>query len=260
MSNPVADLRKRGIALRKALEASLRKPKPEPVHKLRTHIRRIEAQLKLISLLPSSPDIAEQSRHFLKAAKAIRQAAGNLRDVDVHTNQLAELPETTGSKTLIKALSRKRDRQANKLQRALRKHRVNLFVAMDDLEAALRPASGLTLSPTTANRLARHWFADATSTLNPTDPAQLHDLRKAAKLARYIAETTSSLTPSPTARHFGQIQQTIGEWHDWLTLTDFALQHLSSSSPLIATLKQRRDHLHRKALIDARTPSPAPSS
>jgi CHAD domain-containing protein len=259
MSNPVADLRKRGIALRKALEASLRKPRPEPVHKLRTHIRRIEAQLKLISLLPSSPDITAQSRRFLKTAKAIRQTAGNLRDVDVHINQLAELPEITSTKALTKALNRRRDRQADKLQRALHKHRTKLFSALDDLEVALRPARTLTLSPSAVNHLAFHWFDDATSTLNPADPAQLHDLRKAAKLARYMAEIASSSTPSPTARHFSEIQQAIGDWHDWLTLTDFARQHLPLSSPLLATLKQRRDNLHRKALIAAHTPPP-PSS
>jgi CHAD domain-containing protein len=248
MAHPVADLRKQHTALRAALEACLAKPRPNPVHNLRTTTRRLQAQLVLIPLLPDSPKITRQSRRVLKAAKSIRQAAGKVRDLDVHADQLAELPQTADNKALAKSLAQKRDLQAVKLQRILHKRQPKLLATLDDLETALRPARNLALSPIQASRLARRWFADATSTLNPTDPAQLHKLRKAAKLARYIAEAAAGPTPSPTARHFNQIQQCAGEWHDWLTLTDFAHKHLDPSNPLLATLTQRRNRIHRTTL------------
>jgi CHAD domain-containing protein len=254
MSHPVATLHKQTVALRAAIIACLAKPKPKPVHTLRTTARRIQAQLELIPLLTNAPKVAPESRRAMKAVKPIRQAAGEVRDLDVHADHLAELPQTTDSEALARVLSQKRDREAEKLQRILHKRQGKMLAAIDDLEAALVPAHNLQLSPARASQFARRWFADSTSHLNPRDPAQFHELRKAAKLARYIAEAANA--PSPTARRFNRIQQATGEWHDWLTLTIFARKHLARSSPLLTILKQRCDHTHHTALMLASTIKP----
>lgn len=251
MSHPVSELRKQTLALRASLKDCLAKPRPNQVHNIRTATRRVEAELELFPLLGDAPTIASQSKRFLKAAKRIRQAAGKVRDLDVHTDRVAEFPKTADSKTLAKALTRKRKRESDKLQRTLHKHEHKLLAVLADLEAALLPARSLSLSGTQADQIARRWFDTSASHLDPEDPAQFHELRKAAKLARYIAETASP--SSPTARHFNRIQQTTGDWHDWLTLTDFACKHLPPSSPLLTILKQHRDQAHRTALIAARS-------
>jgi CHAD domain-containing protein len=254
MSHAVATLHKQTVALRDAIISCLAKPKPKCVHNLRTTARRIQAQLELIPLLPDAPKITAQSKRALKAIKPIRQAAGKVRDLDVHLDHLADLPKTADPEALAKILDQKRDRQADKLQRILHKRQAKLLAALDLLEAALVPARTLPLSPAQAGNLARSWFASSTAHLNPTDPAQFHELRKAAKLARYIAEAANA--PSPTARRFNRIQQTSGDWHDWLTLTTFAGKHLDPSSPLLSILKQRRDRSHETALHLIRTSIP----
>ena len=267
MSHPVADLRAQGIALRAAMEACAHNPKTKPVHNLRTASRRIQAQLELLPLLldvphaPHAPRIKikfkRESKAFLKAARKIRHAAGIVRDLDVHADHLATLrspnPSAKAARTLAKDLEPKREKAAAKLQQTLHKHHSKLLDALNDLETALLPAAELELTPPQANHLAEHWFTRHTADLNPQKPADLHDLRKAAKLARYIAETAappsrSKKSASPVARHFNQIQQTTGDWHDWLALTEVAAHHLKASSPLVPTLERRRDQAHLSAL------------
>lgn len=264
MSHPVADLRAQGIALRVAMEACVHNPKTKPVHNLRTTSRRIQAQLELLPLLLATahaPKIKfkREAKAFLKSSRKIRQAAGVVRDLDVHADHLASLRSPIASaraaRTLAKDLEPKRHKAAAKLQQVLHKHHGRLLDALNDLEAALLPAAELELSPPQADHLAEHWFTRHTADLNPQRPADLHDLRKAAKLARYIAETgnppdvsRSKKSPSPVARHFNQIQQTTGDWHDWLALTEVAAHHLKASSPLVPTLERRRDQAHLSAL------------
>ena len=250
MAHPVTHLREQGIALRAAIEDCLHKPKPQPVHTVRSTTRRLEALLELFPLLPHTPKIKKQSRLLRKATNPIRRAAGRVRDLDVHATHLEELPPTPDTAHLIKSLARKRHHQATRLHRTLAKHQPDLVAALDELEKALLPANEVQLSPTRASQIARTWFAHSIEKLSPQDPQQFHELRKAAKLARYIAEagTETGDNPSPTARHFNQIQQSSGEWHDWQTLSEQAHKHLKPTSTLIPTLERRRDEAHRAAL------------
>ena len=247
-TTPQATLRKQSKSLRAALDAALQKPVPEHVHQLRISICRIEALLAVIPLLPKAPAIAAQSKRFLKAAKPIRRFAGKLRDLDVHATHLDKLSKAFDTRALAKALGRKRDRQAKRLREFLQKRQKKLVTALDELEAALYPARNLSITPIEADRLSRRWFADAAANLSPSKPVELHDLRKAAKLARYIAEAGSRSGGSPTSRRFRRLQQSIGEWRDWLTFTDFARQYLPASSPVLTSLKQQRDHLRQDAV------------
>src|SRR4029077_17397014 len=73
----------------------------------------------------------------------------------------------------------------------------------------------------------------------PVTEAVLHQYRIATKRARYAAEFAE---PSAAAAQFiaglKRIQDVVGDWHDWLTLTDAANQHVGEvrESPLVAEL------------------------
>ncbi len=263
MSKLIDDLCRQSIALREAAEACLVSPKPDPVHYLRTATRRIQAQLEILPLLPNFPAINRPSKRFFKAAEPIRRAAGEVRDLDVHVDHLADLPLTDEDRSevtsMIEGLKQKRDLLATKLQRTLRKHQLKLDAALNDLERDLRAAADdFDLSPAEANNLASRWFAEHTIGLDPTRPKQLHGIRKAAKLARYISEAAAARKPSPTSIHFRDIQQSIGNWHDWYALTEIACKRLHHSNALLPVIKHHRDHSHKQAalLVAKRRASP----
>src|ERR1035438_4787019 len=78
----------------------------------------------------------------------------------------------------------------------------------------------------------------------PDDTAQLHELRKRAKLARYVAESapTSAVAAQRLAGQFAILQQAGGEWHDWLVLAQVAAGELGSSAKLPQRFAAHADH------------------
>ena len=68
----------------------------------------------------------------------------------------------------------------------------------------------------------------------PQNTAELHEIRKRAKLARYLAESApqSFLEAHRIAARFAALQQAGGEWHDWLILAEFAADELGDAAIL----------------------------
>jgi hypothetical protein len=70
----------------------------------------------------------------------------------------------------------------------------------------------------------------------------LHDFRMDAKRLRYLAESAGqSLEARSVVDQLKRIQDAIGDWHDWLTLTRSAAKLLDApaKSPLLAALRTR---------------------
>ena len=78
----------------------------------------------------------------------------------------------------------------------------------------------------------------------PDDTAQLHELRKRAKLARYLAESAprSAVAAQRLAKQFATLQQAGGEWHDWLVLAQVAAGELGPSATLSQRFAAHADH------------------
>jgi CHAD domain-containing protein len=227
--------------LRHALRDVQHNPAPDPVHDLRSTIRRIEA------VLQSEPDHSEQ---FLKTTKPIRKSSGLLRDLDIQIDLLTQLSETQNQRAAIhhdvqqltRLLHKERDPQATNLQRKLGKHHAELRDLLDTMA---------NLEPTPLDqpgRLAHRLFTESTAALDPRDPLQLHAIRKAARISRYLAETGPTGPNSVTARHFHHIHQVMGTWHDWLTLSETARDHLASGSPLLLLLERNQNRAHTATL------------
>ena len=224
-------------ALREALKTTIRNPDPKPLHNLRSTLRRIQALLQL------QPD-PDSTTHFLKATKPIRQSSGTLRDLDIQLDLLTHLPEDPATAALIRHLQKARHKHATNLQLLLHKHHKKLLAQLAELDA-LNPAPSPSIPPA---RLAQTLFSRTTATLDPHNIDQLHAIRKAARISRHIAESSTKSATSATSQRFHHLHQTLGRWHDWLILTDTAHHHLPATSPLLPTLHRRLQQAHRQAL------------
>ena len=129
-----------------------------------------------------------------------------------------------------------RDNAADRLEQLLHKHHARLPLAFgEELLATLAPAESITLSEAQLIELilARYGNlqAAAPSAAVPGTIAQLHEIRKRAKLARYLAESAprSATAARRLAAQFERLQQAGGEWHDWLVLAQVANGELSPS-------------------------------
>lgn len=263
-ARPLKTLREHVTALEAAITLALADPESEPVHRLRTSTRRIEAQLELLSLLPDLPDHAEPARKVRKLLRKLRRAAGIVRDLDVqrklikeqqieakmHTQSPAsrELRKQAGS--LRRKLKRRRSTESEHLLRTLRAEQNKLVPALEHLLKTLSPAEHLRLSPTRLSQLTLGWYQRTTPAIQPhDDPDTLHAIRKSAKLARYIAEPAAGKLSST----FEALQQAGGAWHDLLTLAHISEKHLGLHSPLTQTFIRDRDtalEVYRQALLE----------
>ncbi|MCU1319127.1 MAG: domain containing protein [Edaphobacter sp.] len=242
-ASPIQTLRDHVTHLEAAITLCRADPKPKPVHLLRTTTRRIEAQLTLLSLLPHLPPHRKEAKKAQRLLKELRRAAGQVRDLDVQRDLIKDKTSADtrqDSLQLRKALKHQRTQAEADLIDTLDKHQAKLALTLESLLKALAPAERLSLPPTQLTHLTQSWFTrNIPSTYD--DPDQLHAIRKTAKLARYIAETApnSARTARKVAASFESLQQSGGEWHDWLILADIAQDHLGKSSPLTQTLHRQ---------------------
>jgi CHAD domain-containing protein len=243
-ARPIQTLREQITNLEAAITVCLADPGPKAVHKLRTSTRRVEAQLTLLSLLPSLPPYQKPEKVSRRLLKKLRRAAGNIRDLDVQIDLIEEKATAStkeASTQLSEALKHQRTQAEADLLRILNKHQAKLTRSLESLLEALDPAKSQTLPATKLGTLAQGWFTrNIPSEALPDDPDQLHSIRKTAKLARYIAETApkSARSPRKLATAFESLQQSGGEWHDWLILSAIADDKLGES-PLTLAFRRR---------------------
>ena len=248
-AHPVQQLREAAASLEASVLLCLVRPGKVAVHRLRTSTRRVEAQLELLSMLPGLPPHQQPARRLLKQ---LRQAAGQVRDIDVQRdlvrNEIAAsktggAPSADGelrseARLLRRALKRNGEEAADHLQRLLHKQRARLPLLFQELLDALAPAESVALSEAQMIALTRNCFQNrrepSLPDAGPQDTAELHEIRKRAKLARYLAESApQSFTEAHRlAARFAVLQQVGGEWHDWLILSEFTADELGALAVL----------------------------
>jgi CHAD domain-containing protein len=224
------------------------KPAPENVHKFRTYSRRVEA---LVSELV--PRLDRNDKKLLKRLGRLRSKAGRVRDLDVQIASLRNLkiPQDPGRKSqLTRTLAEERAQREKKLGKAFDRKIVR------ELRRRLK-------------RSARHEIPESRELLTlavrqltplerdhaPLTEKILHQYRIAGKRARYLAELAGK---DPEAEHLvdqlKRMQDVIGEWHDWLKLTEKAekLFDGAQDSALLAALRNVTRAKFRRA-VDALT-------
>jgi CHAD domain-containing protein len=214
------DLKRSRLAfqrLGRALTKLTKEPVPESVHKFRTNSRRVEAVLSEVA-----PELNRNNKKLLQLLSRLRKKAGRVRDLDVEITALRglKIPEGNGHKSqFVNALVQERSKREQKLAKAFdrqtaAKLRKRLKRAAGEIEIP-KNAEPLTLTLSKLAKLGRDHL--------PLTEKTLHRYRIIGKRARYIAELADH--DSEAKRIVDQLkhmQDVIGDWHDWLKLTQRA--------------------------------------
>lgn len=267
MAAEMEHLRQLAAALRGNLEKCADDPKGRPVHHLRTGTRRVQASVEMLVRESSDESVKNAAERWLRLLKKIRRAAGKVRDLDVHRKLLDQMVKRGGPKlSLLSDLENAPatvltpqhiERQADDLDgwlkrsrrdqaAALRKKAVKWLAKFDKLARAFESATAARQvaqrrSPPAAV-VALEAFASLAERTQHLDASNLHDFRKGAKKARYMAETGGDEHSRAVGSALKRVQDEIGEWHDRLVLAEEAHTALGHRGrELIAVLEAERD-------------------
>jgi CHAD domain-containing protein len=276
-------LRKLTATLRGNLEKCATDPDIDPVHDLRTGTRRLQAMVEAILRERGEDSLQESAEEWLDALKKMRRAAAPVRDLDVHRKLLQKLVKygrergaagavapdgatgivTSSAPDIIEApaAALPTDPAADQAEHldawlhharqhhatALKKRAAKLLSKFDGEAKAFETA--MTQGPRTRHRprsaamVALESFARLVHEMQQLDDANLHDFRKGAKKARYIAESAAEDAHAlAVGKALKRLQDDIGDWHDWLVLADEARAALGDEGKdLIALLDAERD-------------------
>ncbi|MGC2621103.1 MAG: CHAD domain-containing protein [Acidobacteriaceae bacterium] len=218
---------------------------------------------------------------LMRQLKKIRRAAGTVRDLDVHRKLLEKLaacelkPEAqhdtenkdessaqlqpdllespeAGLRTsglarhtgeLDAWLKHHRGAQADRLRVQAPELVTKFNKRLAQLEDALRehPQRRRVKPPA---KLALDSFARLATEMQLLDGANLHNFRKGAKKARYVAELAAQTDTHAGAvgKSLKKLQDEIGDWHDWLVLAEEAHAALGDdAADLTALVEGKRD-------------------
>jgi CHAD domain-containing protein len=100
-----------------------------------------------------------------------------------------------------------------------------------------------------ADAVALEDFVRAADTMPVLHAENLHDFRKATKKARYVAESAVDGQTSSVAIALKRIQDAIGDWHDWLCLSEEASAALGTEAPDLTAFLEREVELHFAAAM-----------
>jgi CHAD domain-containing protein len=234
----------------------------ENVHDFRTTTGRLRVLLEELV-----PERSHNQKKLLKTLSRIRKRAGKVRDLDVQLATLRSLKfaqdprrktelmqalielRAEHEKKLCKLLTKEDVRELRKrLQRASKK--ANIDRSPDPLTAARKILQRVTLPP--GPLIAASLREEV-----------LHQLRISVKRARYAAEfAQKSVEAGEFIAQLKRLQDTLGHWHDWFTLTQAASDRFGDlrESALVAAVHNVTRGKFRLAVAAVAASSAIPGS
>jgi CHAD domain-containing protein len=205
----------------------------ESVHGFRTTSRRLQTLLEEVI-----PERDRNQKKLLKMLDRLRRRAGKVRDLDVQLAALRSLkvPQEPRRKTqLMHGLIELRAKHEKKLRKTLDKETIR--------EIRKRLKRGFREAASEQGRdpldVARAMLAQVVRPAGPVTEDLLHQYRIAVKRARYAAEfAPKSAEAAQLIAQLKKLQDALGNWHDWLTLTQTAAKKIGdvNQSSLVAAL------------------------
>jgi CHAD domain-containing protein len=275
MIHDLENVRRLGKKLRENLAKCAEDPDVDPVHDTRTGTRRLQATLEdLVRGIPEGDEdpVRAAVTAMMKLLKKIRHEAGPVRDLDVHRKLLEKLarravgvegderadvlesPETELRPTVVEQqaddldawLKHRRSELAEGLKADAKEFAEKLDKRLEELEAALTARRTPRTRKKPAGVVALDSFARLASEMQVLDAGNLHDFRKGAKKARYVAELAAR--GDEQAQQVGEtlkkLQDEIGDWHDWLVLAEEAQAALDDQATELAALVEGERERH----------------
>lgn len=217
----------------------------ETVHGFRTTSRRLQTLLE--QLLPERD---RNQKKLLKMLNRIRRRAGKVRDLDVQLAALRSLkvPQQPRRKTqFMNGLIELRGKHEKKLRKLLNK---------DDIREVRRrlKRAAKEVHPETSRdplQVARAMLNEVVRPAGPVNEDVLHQYRTVMKSARYAAEfAPKSAEAAQFIAQVKKLQDAVGNWHDWLILTESASKRLGdiNQSSLVALLHNVTGSKFRQAV------------
>jgi CHAD domain-containing protein len=248
-------------------------PVPENVHKFRIYSRRVET---VIDDLVAQP--RRNQRKLLKLLGRLRKKAGRVRDLDVQISALRTLriPQEPARKSqLMRSLVEERARRERKLPRLF-----NASTVEELRKRVKRAGRSLEISPEASPvALAIHKIAALEADQASVTEKTLHQYRIAGKRARYLAELGEKTAEAVRViKQLKRLQDTLGDWHDWLQLTASAEELFGGTqqSAIVSALRNitrakfrhgvnelaelRASLMAPKAVEEPSAPAPKPSA
>lgn len=220
------------------------KPTAKNIHQFRAYSRRFETLLDKLTV-----EVSKNDRKLCKLVCRLRKKAGRLRDLDVQIAALRGLkvPDHAGSRAqLLRSLSTARARRERKLRKSFDEDTVR-----EIRQRLKRTATRLQLRQD-ADPLgeALQRFMRELPDHAPINEERMHQYRIAGKRVRYLAEFATSTESQSVLESLKSMQDALGEWHDWLTLTQEAEKRFGGAqdSALVAALRNLTRAKFRRAL------------
>jgi CHAD domain-containing protein len=227
------------------------KPAAESVHRFRTSGRRLEVLLSELA-----PNPGRSGKKLLKLLARLRKKAGRVRDLDVQIALLRGLKMPEGARhkaQLLQLLMEERIQREKKVAEAFDKPTVR------ELRKRLKRTAGeIKVAEGEAWEHAQSMLSKLEHQAGPLTEKVLHQYRIVGKRARYLAELAGkNPEAAQLVEQLKSMQDVLGDWHDWLKLTQRAenLFSVSPGSPLVAALRnltRAKFHNALAALSEAR--------
>jgi CHAD domain-containing protein len=198
----------------------------ENVHSFRTSTRRLQTLLEELAA-----DRNRNQKKLLKLLDGVRRRAGKVRNVDVQLSALRKVLIKEHIREIEKRLHRAADEVTNKTEKGKVEpegKRDPLLVAKEILARAMPSKAG-----------------------SMTNESSLHERRILIKRARYVAEfAPKSSEATQLISQLQRLQDALGSWHDWQSLTNTAEKRLGDvrQSSLVAALHNTTDGKLRNAM------------
>jgi len=228
----------------------LQQPKSRGVHFYRTSLRRFQAWSDIFH-----PRVDSEQKQALKFLDKLRKVTGKLRDSEIHLDLLAQLHAGSPGekKKLEKALKDRRDSYEKRLRARMRDPILasiwRMLRPLDAAKSAAASGEDGAFHPIEAmSTLALDEYSAFVERHGKVSEQNLHQYRLECKRFRYTAELARE-TPEVHAlvETWRGVQDVIGEWHDYLTLSEVARDVLGDST-VFAALQQLKDKRCAEAL------------
>jgi CHAD domain-containing protein len=162
-----------------------------------------------------------------------------------------ETPLIAQARALDSWLKDRRSAAADALCSTLDDHASRLLHAEQQFTAAMaRRRSTSRRAHRPAARLALEDYLRLMDAMPLLDRENLHDFRKGAKKARYVAESDDhDPAAEAMAKAVKRVQDAIGEWHDWEVVAEEAEEALGGDGAVLhAELQSRAQRAYERAL------------
>ncbi len=238
-----------GQAVREAATAAMQALKK--IRRAAAPVRDLDVHRKLVSKLakraidPARANGKEQDK-IPEEQRAAEESVGTRPEV-LETVQAGL--RTTGVEQQADHLDAWLRHRRNEAAQELQAQASGLLAKFDkrlaQLEASLRGRRPRRLKKPPAV-VALDSFARLATEMQLLDATNLHDFRKGAKKARYVAELAASgdVQASKVGETLKKLQDEIGDWHDWLVLAEEARAALGEGATELTGLVEAEREKH----------------